>query len=223
MTLPSSDLQWIRPPQRVQRRATLDRLLDAAEQMLATQTWEETSVTEVARQAGSSVGAFYSRFADKDALLHALHERFMAEAFATTDMVLDPERWNDATIADIMKDAVVFTVAIYRERAGLIRAFLIRSSSDPQFRERTLQLRRHLTDRLRALILARRRELLHPAPAIAAEFTMRMVHAMLQASAFIEDVPETSGSRLSDDQMTSELIYATLAYLGVFTQDALDS
>ncbi len=52
---------------------------------------------------------------------------------------------------------------------------------------------------------------------------MRMVHAMLQAGAFVEDIPETSGSRLSEEQMTKELVYATLAYLGVFTQDVFDS
>ena len=117
---------------------------------------------------------------------------------------------------------VSFTIEIYQQRAGLIRAFLIRASSDPVFRERTLQLRRRLTDRLRALILARRRELLHPAPAIAAEFTTRLVHGVLQAQVFLGDDAD-NGSRLSDDQLKTELIYAALAYMGVFSTDALDS
>ena len=216
----SRNLEWVRPPQQARSRATLDRLLDAAEKMLAEKSWEESSVTEIARRAGSSVGAFYSRFPDKDGLLHALHERFVAEAFATCDAVLHPARWEGATIGEIMKATVSFCVQIYRERAGLIRAFMIRASSDPMFRERTLRLRRHLTDRLRALILARRKELLHPAPAIAAEFTTRLVHSMLQAQVFMG---EDSGSRLSEEQMTTELIYAALAYMGVFGTDALDS
>jgi len=215
-------LEWVRPPQQARSRATLDRLLDAAERMLSEKSWEESSVTEIARRAGSSVGAFYSRFPDKDGLLHALHERFVAEAFATTDAVLHPARWEGATIGEIMKATVAFCVQIYRERAGLIRAFMIRASSDPMFRERTLQLRRHMTERLRALILARRKELLHPAPAIAAEFTTRLVHSMLQAQVFLGDTPDPS-SRLSEEQMTTELIYAALAYMGVFGTDALDS
>lgn len=219
---PSPALEWVRPPQQARSRATLDRLLDAAESMLSEKSWEECSVTEIARRAGSSVGAFYSRFPDKDGLLHALHERFVSEAFATVDAALHPVRWEGATIGEIMKATVSFCVEIYHERAGLIRAFLIRSSSDPLFRERTLALRRHLTERLRALILARRKELLHPAPAIAAEFTTRLVHSMLQAQVFIGDNGDT-GSRLSDDQLKTELIYAALAYMGVFGADLLDS
>lgn len=219
---PTPDLEWVRPPRQARSRATLDRLLDAAESMLAEKTWEECSVTEIARRAGSSVGAFYSRFPDKDGLLHALHERFVSEAFATVDAALDPARWNGATIGEIMKETVSFCVEIYHQRAGVIRAFLIRASSDPMFRERTLSLRRHLTERLRALILARRKELLHPAPAIAAEFTTRLVHSMLQAQVFIGDNGE-GGSRLSDEQLRTELIYAALAYMGVFGADLLDS
>ena len=212
-------LEWVRPPQQARSQATLDRLLDAAETMLSEKSWEECSVTEIARRAGSSVGAFYSRFPDKDGLLHALHERFMAEAFATVDAVLHPTRWEGATIGAIMKATVTFSVETYQARAGLIRAFLIRASSDAMFRERTLHLRRHLTERLRTLILARRRELLHPAPAIAAEFTTRLVHSMLQSQVFIGD----TGSRLTDEQLKTELIYATLAYMGVFGVDSLDS
>jgi len=221
-TPPSRALTWVRTPQGSRGRATLDRLLDAAEQMLSEKNWEACSVTEIARRAGSSVGAFYSRFPDKDALLHALHERFVTDAFATIDAALSVERWEGATIGEIMRETVKFTVGLYRERAGLIRAFVIRASSDSEFQGRTLQLRRHMTERLRALILARRRELLHPAPAIAAEFTTRLVHSMLQAQVFVEDNAE-SGSRLSADQMTTELIYATLAYMGVFDSNALDS
>lgn len=218
----SSSLEWVRPPQQARSRATLDRLLDAAESMLGEKSWEECSVTEIARRAGSSVGAFYSRFPDKDGLLHALHERFISEAFATVDAALHPTRWEGATIGLIMKATVSFSIEIYQQRAGLIRAFLIRASSDPVFRERTLQLRRRLTDRLRALILARRKELLHPAPAIAAEFTTRLVHGVLQAQVFLGDDAD-GGSRLTDDQLKTELIYSALAYMGVFSTDALDS
>jgi AcrR family transcriptional regulator len=190
--------------------------------MLSERTWEESSVTEIARRAGSSVGAFYSRFADKDGLLHALHERFMSEACATIDDVFDSERWDGASISDIMKECVNFAIRIYHERAGLLRAFLIRSSSDEMFTQRTVLMRRRLTERLRSLILARRKELLHPAPAIAAEFSMRLVQGVLQAQVFVDDTSD-NGSRLDEEQLTTELVYATLAYMGVFSSDALDS
>ena len=42
---------------------------------------------------------------------------------------------------------------------------------------------------------------------------------MLQSQVFIGD----TGSRLTDEQLKTELIYATLAYMGVFGTDSLDS
>ena len=70
-------LEWVTPPQQVRTHATLGKLLDAAESLLDEKSWSEISVAEIAAKADSSVGAFYRRFSDKDALLHSIHERFV--------------------------------------------------------------------------------------------------------------------------------------------------
>ena len=70
----------IRPrPVRQQRsRETLDRLLDAAEAVLAEEGLEAATVPRIADRAGMSVGAVYRRFPDKDAVLRAVYGRFFA-------------------------------------------------------------------------------------------------------------------------------------------------
>jgi len=73
VSAPVPELVWIRPPQQARSQQTLSRILDAAEAILAEKGWEDASVAEIARRAGSSVGAFYTRFPDKDTLLAALH------------------------------------------------------------------------------------------------------------------------------------------------------
>ena len=105
--MPQSDrsLRWVRPPQQARSQQTLDRLLDAAEALAAEKGFDDTTVAEVARRAGSSVGAFYTRFKDKDGLLHALYDRYYEQAIATADDALDPARWEGAGIAEIV-DAV---------------------------------------------------------------------------------------------------------------------
>ena len=67
--VPVPELVWVRPPQQARSQLTLSRILDATEAILAEKSWEDAGVAEIARRAGSSVGAFYSRFRDKDALL----------------------------------------------------------------------------------------------------------------------------------------------------------
>ena len=51
------------------------------------------AVADIAARAGCSVGTFYRRFRDKQALLHALDERFAEEFRATMQQAVAAERW----------------------------------------------------------------------------------------------------------------------------------
>ena len=84
-------IRWIHPPRQARSEETLERLLDAAEELLAERGFDEITVPEIASKAKSSVGAFYARFKDKDGLLHALHQRTCDEAYATMEKGLDPK------------------------------------------------------------------------------------------------------------------------------------
>ena len=155
MTSPLTELRWIRAPQQTRSQETLGRILDAAQVLVSEKGFEDTPVAEVVRRAGSSVGAFYTRFPDKDALLHALHDRFFEQAVATADSALDPARWEGATIAEVLDAVVSFLASIYREQSGLLRAFVIRNHTDPEFLARQERLSHYVTARLCALLLAR--------------------------------------------------------------------
>ena len=56
------------------RRATRQRLLDAAERLSATHGWESLTVRRIAEEAGTSTRAVYALFASKEGLEQALHE-----------------------------------------------------------------------------------------------------------------------------------------------------
>ena len=121
-----SELRWVTPPQQVRSQETLDRILASAEELVAEKGFDDASIAEIVRRAGSSVGAFYSRFEDKHALLHALSGRFVEQAMATADEALDPTRWQGASISEILHAVVRFLVSIYREQSGLMRATSLR-------------------------------------------------------------------------------------------------
>src|SRR5206468_8661548 len=92
-------LHWVKPPQQARSQKTLERLLDAAEELIAEHGVASVTVSEVVRRAESSVGAFYARFPDKDALLATLHERSCVEALATAELALDSKRWESSDLA----------------------------------------------------------------------------------------------------------------------------
>jgi AcrR family transcriptional regulator len=199
------------PAERSQQ--TLERLLDAAEVLIEEKGFDDVPVAEIARRARSSVGATYARFKDKDAILHAVHDRFCEEAYATADRALDPGRWEGAAIPEIVAEVVEFLVHSVREREGLMRTLAARLF-DPQIRLRSERLGRCVNEGLASLLLAHRDQITHPDPALACDFACRQLHFTLDGlvarAAF-----DPGMLPMSDAEISSEITRSILAYLGV--------
>jgi AcrR family transcriptional regulator len=204
----------VRRPRQARSQDTLDRILDAAEELVAEKGFEDATVAELVRRASSSVGSFYTRFRDKDGLLYALYERYHEQATATADAALDPARWEGASIPEILRAVVRFLVSVYREREGLIRAFVLRNHSDTEFRARQERLSHYVNEKLSRLLLARAGEIAHPNPARAAAFGLTMTVSTIESVVLFGEL-RSSGLVLSDDELGAELTRAFLAYLGV--------
>lgn len=66
----------VRSPRQARGQRRIDTILDAAEALVATVGPAQTSVQEIARRAGASVGSMYHFFPTKDAILAALADRY---------------------------------------------------------------------------------------------------------------------------------------------------
>src|SRR5215471_4376044 len=67
------------PTKQERSRKTRDALIAAAWKLLRAHPWQVISINDIVKTAGSSVGAFYSRFADKEALLESLAAGWLEE------------------------------------------------------------------------------------------------------------------------------------------------
>lgn len=211
---PPRPLQWVRPPRQARSQETLDRILDAAEALVTEKGFADATVAEVARRAGSSVGSFYTRFRDKDGLLYALYERYFEQATATADAALDPARWEGVGIAEILRSVTRFLVEVYRERAGLIRAFVVRNHADATFQARQERLSHYVSEKLTALLLRRADEIAHPDPTRAASFGLTFTVSTIESVVLFGEM-RSNALALRDDELAAELARAYLAYLGV--------
>jgi AcrR family transcriptional regulator len=202
----------VRPVRQERSQRTLERLLDAAEGVIREKGFGEAAVAEIAARAGCSVGTFYRRFRDKQALLHALDERFAEKFRATMQRAVAPERWEGAPIAEILAGYLQFSLQEGISRASLHHATLSMATRDGAFTERQLGLARELHDRLRALLLARRDEIGHAQPEVAVEFVLEQLRAMLMARLDTHSVgPQLS--ELSDNHFIAEALASACAYL----------
>ena len=170
-----------------------------------------------AHLAGSvTVGAFYRRFPDKDALLHLLDERFFREMQARADELLDPNHWQGASISEILSEFARTAVNVYTARRGVARSLFLRARVDPVIQATARQVNARCIERLRALLLdpGRRAEVTHldPDRAIALGFMM-FFGALRETTVFGEVWPEHR--QLVGDDLGDEMARLYLAYLGV--------
>lgn len=207
-------VEWVRPTHQARSQETLERLLEAAEELVSEKGFDNATVSEIVRRAKSSVGAMYARFNDKDSLLVCLHERFCEQALATADVALDATRWEGASIADIFSTAMPFLVHVYQLKRGLIRAFIVRGSTDEPFAARAAQVSRGISERLVALLRARHDEIRHPDPVLAVDFGLRMTFDTLDQATLYSGI-QRSTIKFTSEQMAEQLTRAFLSYLGV--------
>jgi len=212
-------LRWVRPPRQARSRETLDRILDAAQGLVAEKGFEDATVAEVVRRAGSSVGAFYARFRDKEGLLYALYDRYLEQAMATTDEALDAARWKGVPVEALLASVVRFLVAVFREQRGLIRAFVVRNHTDPEFAAREARLSRYVGEKLAALLLEHRHRIDHPKPEYAVRLGLSMVFSTIESTVLFGET-RAGDLAVDDDRLAAELTRAWLAYLGIAASSA---
>ena len=196
-------------------RQTLERLLDAAEQMLDYVGLEGATVPAIAAFAGVSVGNVYKRFPDKDALLRAVYDRFFTELLAANQFALDPAKWADTPTIELVTTLVAGMVEDYRGRKSLIRSLLLyaQTHTDSEYRERAEQLSLESFQLFEVVLRDRRADIGHPHPERAIRFVTAMIGHALQSSVVSE--PGTRDLLSSGSETAAELAKMVVVYLRV--------
>jgi AcrR family transcriptional regulator len=191
------------------------RIVNATERLLARRGFHGISVADIASLARSSVGAFYARFADKDALLDYLDETHAERLIEHVEAYSEDDRWRTAPIETLVGDVIRWLAGYFKEHRGVLRALSVRARlhDDPRFAEATLRVNSRVPELIR-LVLSRRGEIEHPSPDLAAYLGFVMVISTLRERILF---PETYPTHLpiSDSLLADELGQAYLAYLGV--------
>jgi AcrR family transcriptional regulator len=163
-------------------------------------------------RAGSSVGGFYARFRDKDELLRALEERFLAEMRDVLDALAAPERWEGASVPAIVRAGVETLLRVFRERRSLLVAFMARAAQGRGLQE-VLEFRREVSARFVALLHSRRDTLFHPRPDVAVDLAVQLVFGLMHQMIVFGEV-RVGSRRLPEAELEAELVRNVLGYIG---------
>lgn len=159
------DTPGLRQPQQVRSRLTLQRVLDAGEQVLARDGYDGMTIAEVCRVAETSAGAVYTRFESKDALARAVHDHVMGRMQRdVTALYTDDPEWAELPTPRFIERAVAVLTNHFRSNAGIIRAVVLRAAVDPVMRASGAQSVRTMADAFTTRLLERAGEYPHPDP-----------------------------------------------------------
>ncbi len=192
------------PARQARSRDTRERLLTAAEKVFARKGYEGARLTDIAKEAGCSVGAVYFRFKDKDALFLAVAEDFAQNA---RDML--PLMLIEGGAAEMIRTAVFRTTAQMRIHRGLFRAILERGFEQPALTAAIFKLRDQAAANFEAALRkagVRRSDL-----SLAVRVGMQMLHGFLLTGILNPRSP----ANIDDDAAIEQMARALIAYLGV--------
>ena len=120
----------INPPRQERSARTEQRLLDAAERVLATEGLAGATVPAIARKAKVSVGTVYRRFPDKEALLRAVVERYI-QRLSSSRFEVSPEQIARVSLERHAEGMMAGMVAYYIQNRTLLKAIIQFMLDDP--------------------------------------------------------------------------------------------
>lgn len=204
-------------PQQARSRETQERIVKAALELVAERGREGLSVPEIAKRAGVSVGAFYGRFATKEALFDHIDRQLFEESARCWVDFLDPANWRGRHAAEIVREVVRAWVEAVATHQPLNRALTERWRTTPPSAIVKAAAAAHyeaIFAALGTLLEERRDEVGHPDPRLAAKMLIEVVDAVLIERLTFDDtflLPH----RLSRPKLVDELTALATGYLGL--------
>jgi AcrR family transcriptional regulator len=211
-------LRWVRVPHQARSQQKLESIIAAAEKLIAQKGFAATSIPEIAREAGCSVGLIYTRFKDKDDLLRYVIEHFLEETIATGREVLKPAQWEGVPFGMIVGTLIRGWVKLHERREGLFFAFYENVQRDPVLSRRLADVAKEMEALCYALAVERAEEIGHPDLRVATAFALRIPTGILLQHTFLKRV---TPKPFPVDILTRELVISVLAYFGVEQPDGV--
>lgn len=204
------------PARQARSRRTAERIVAAAVDLLGEKGFEEMSVAEIAGRAGVSIGGFYARFPGKDALLQYLHGTVIGGVLERARGLLSKEAAVGLGAGQVIDCYVAMAVEGFRRHRDVLRQISLRSrtSSDPAFRRRILELNIELHDLFRARLYERLAEMGHADPRRAIDIALTAISATMREYLLFGDL-RPQFDPIEDGRLVAELTELSCAYLRI--------
>ena len=192
---------------------TQERILKACRRLLKKKSFDAISVRQLVREAETSIGSFYARFRDKDALLPVLYGQY-DQQLADKIEQLKTDAANARSLDEIAQLTVQHFITTL-EIPNLSRALYEYVTRNPNSKEsRALAKKRaDQYDFLNDALLRFRNEISHSDPKRAIELAIYFVAMTSRNRLLYPQAPHTRTMQISIDELNRELTILFTGYL----------
>jgi len=215
--------QHVRPPMQDRSRASFERVLDAAVELLEEKGYEGFTLLEVSGRAHTSIGSIYCRVKGKKDLIQAVQLHVLAKLDAETTQFTDPAQWKDVELRSLVPHLIRELGEFLRRHAAILRALQSFGAGDVVIVGKGEASYWRMADRCEAVLLLRSMEIRHPKPKHAVQVCFEIPYAAIQKYLGIGIRPDVRISEGSWQQLLDDLATLCLAFLQVESQASTSS
>lgn len=204
----------LHPSKQDRSRETQERILEATARLLKEHSFESISVRRIVAEAKTSIGSFYARFRDKNALLPVLYAEYekqlevrlthLQEATATAGSLDE--------IAELIVRHFVDTFGDIPNLSRALYDYATRSPKSSESKDLARQRRKQYGFLLDAM-LSFRAEITHTDPTRAVDLGLYFVVVACRNRLLYPMAPQTRTLAITKRELTAELVRLLTGYL----------
>lgn len=172
-------IKAVRVPQQGRSRASFERMLVAAEELMAERGTDDFTLNEVGKRGKVSIGSIYCRFDSKDDLVHAVQTRVLERVNTEQLAIVELARTEASDLVVLVERLVDGTAESLRRFADVMRPFMLRASTDTVVAAQGKARYAEVADAVKAALLDHRDEIRQPDPERAVQSAYRILYSAI--------------------------------------------
>ena len=172
-------VQTVRVPQQGRSRASFERMLVAAEELMAERGTDDFTLNEVGTRGKVSIGSIYCRFDSKDDLVHAVQARVLERVNLEQLELVERARAEASDLIALVDRLVEGNAETLRRFADVMRPFMLRASTDPVVALLGKTRYAEVANAVQSALLDYRAEIRQPDPERAVQSSYRILYSAI--------------------------------------------
>jgi AcrR family transcriptional regulator len=199
-------------PKQNRSRASLERLLKSATELLVEKGYKDFTLLEVSDRANVSIGSIYNRFNNKENLIRQVQEKELNALEIESAVIINKIRRKDLKLRQLVPEVIFQYANLLASYKGILRPLMEISAIDPVVEAYGKQhAAENIADFIQ-LLVDRKDEIVQPDAIKAINHSFRYVYASLARFLGLGIMDSVSGEG-DWEELLSDLSNITLHYL----------